>query len=315
MCWGCVSWRNNGYFYNEAITNSLTTPPRSERWAVVNGLAEGANVTVTGAAKPLKVGETRHIAWTDSLVEGLTAVGRRVSFHNDPPDNGTQDNSATGITVRNSYFDRITSKTDLFGSPAWGGRTGMWEIHWNVGWHGNVNAQRSSLGAEAFAWEYFGRHGFNPSVAPGSGTAAAANFVDDRCNWGLLGVPLGEDGVGPGYGDYRPQAPSPLIERGGACSIDVDLAGMARPMAPAAGAFEAPLGSPSLAPVGGDHAVSSTVVAMAAVPLLAAARSRSTMDGTVPPLTVEPPPDAPVGGAPDSRTLAVDGGERVIRPR
>lgn len=250
MLWSCRSLANNGRFYIPAASVPASssaggTGPEDKhvylRLAVVNSVCVRANVQ-TGD-KLVQIGENAWQEQKDCLWEGNTFVSHRVSFHNDPPQFDA-DLVQTGVSCRNNFWERISTKADTF-STASANRTGSWEVHYGVGWHGNIIGERSGIG-DQFQFEFNGLRHFRPVPAPGPGTPSVANFVDDRSNWGPEAVPPGIDGVGAVGGNYRP-APGSVLSvpgRGAPANIDTDIEGRVRGASFAIGALE-PLRSES----------------------------------------------------------------------
>ncbi len=305
MLWGCRSLRNNGRFYIPAPSLTATsssggTGPTDrhvyQRFAVVNNLCVRAN-QMTGE-KLIQIGENAWQEQRDTLWEGNSFVSHRASFHNDPPDYYA-DLVQTGVTCRNNYWERISSKADTFSTQS-STRTGTWEIHYGVGWEGNVIGERSGIG-DQFQFEFNGLRHYRPVPAPGPGTVSVAGFLLDNSNWGPNAVPPGIDGVGAGGGDYRPGAGSALLTAGraGAGSVDRDIDGYARGLLAAVGAVEGePVQVVALTPDSGWLGMSGTEVAVEVLPP-----------------EPEPPPEGwrPAGDVPLARTLVVAGEERLLK--
>lgn len=251
IAWGLMSIHNNGRFYvpgaaeGSGVNGTEAAPLVYRRLAMVNCLCvrSGPNV----GFKHIQIGENAWNRQEDCLWEGLTFVGQRTSFHNDPP-NHDGDLVQTGVVVRNSFFDRIASKSDTFPTAS-ANRLGSWELHYGVGFEGLVVGERGGNGG-IFLFEFYGLKNYQADMFPGAGTASIAGFVDDQSNWGPHAATPGDDGVGPGVGgDYRPTAA--LMRRGVAGNVDVDFAGRARAAVPTVGIWEMEASGLELAPDAG----------------------------------------------------------------
>lgn len=133
----------------------------------------------------------------------------------------------------NNYWDRWSNKGDTFGPGENGNRIGAWTITNNVGSSGNVLAEcMNSLPGNFFA-EFDGIHCYEPVAQENSTYAKFVNRESATETGGVISA-------GTGDGDYHLQADSPLIGMPIRLVLPYDIAGTARTLGDAAGAYTDP---------------------------------------------------------------------------
>jgi len=254
-------------YYATAATAGTT-------WASLRRYAMFGNVFETfdniGTTAFFSIGEGAAITASYNIVEGNTFAGERVNaIYNDPPSAlDTFNNELLVNRWANNAFEWNATKHDDFLSPngviyrPW--LTGGWAVQNGVMHEGNYASGRHPAGS------LFGRR-FAGLRALEESSTTSPGYIDDKSQYGS----------DVGGGDYTPDAGSPLLGRVLTGNTDRDLFGTERGAFGAAGAFEAQAMGLVLAPVPGDHSMSSPVVGVSvSVGLVPAGARHGHLAGT-----------------------------------
>lgn len=204
-------------------TNDPANPGTRNRLAVINCLYE----RVSGDNVLIQVGEGNHNQIRTAIFDGVTLVGGRWNFHNDPPAGGN--NRHRDVYRIGCILNRNATKHDVFNGSAIA--TGAWPIMHSLGLKDCFIADRigDTISSNDYDLRFPGINTIRGNRIPGFTAADVANgFVADRS----------AEGAGGGNGDYRLTATSPAWAlRTRPANYPRDLAGNPRGLVMDAGAF------------------------------------------------------------------------------
>lgn len=231
IIWGCAAYGWQGEVASPlgakvAGSGTIADPHIVTRLAIVNTLGEGSAGRLGGArfirfgANPVQVSQ--------SVFEGLTVAGYGANIFYDGGVDTPSAQSRVRLehrynSFRNNAVARMAIKGDIFLSD--GTMTGNWPHLYGVGYAGNVHANGTPSDASNFQYAFYGIGSLTNTDYEHAGDGGFLGFVDARS---------GDEGLG--WGDYRPDEGSPLIDRAHVANIDVDVGGVARGVAFSAGA-------------------------------------------------------------------------------
>ncbi len=267
------------------------------------------------------------------IIEHNTIVGDRANHCYNQPNpidqagSFTRFNSYAHCRVANNYFDKLVSKHEaMFDSNTSTARAAMgepastrgyrghqvqgWQIYFGHLNEGNVEGWRTYIGSlNGCVPENWGLRSI-VSPYPNLGTPTPEGIA-----WPGFTAPAAVADGGAGFGNYRPMAGSPLLDRATTAQIDADLAGNLRTGASwAAGALEGePVAPPAamLDPAGARHAHGAGAAGVGLLLSVVADAARQAVRGLAAALGFTPG-GSPTGAAP--RTRRVPAEERRARP-
>ncbi|MCG2839765.1 hypothetical protein L6Q21_02060 [Sandaracinobacter sp. RS1-74] len=236
MLWGCRAMDWAGRFVNvqgsrDSGAGVTGDPVNHLRFAMVNCLCERSRGV--SSTRIWSMGESSPEQLQDSVIEGNTLQGNGWNgcYNGGALGAPYTDLAHIGNSLRNNLFGRHAKKGDIFNRD--GSLTAEWEYLYGVGFAGNVHANSNVTESSNFQFAWFGLGAAVDTSYAGYGSNAFLRFVSDMSDRGPRAP------VGPGNGDYRPDAGSPARGRGRAASTAVDIDNLPRRGIFTAGALEA----------------------------------------------------------------------------